>query len=81
MGHLFSGHHVLEVEYARDLNEEFDATMVKVMRFLGVPVHPLCRQLKKQAAAPLNERIQNYDQLRSHFHGTQYAKFFLQEDD
>jgi LPS sulfotransferase NodH len=73
--HAFQGKKMLEVFY-ENLVAEQQAECHRILDFLGVCRRPLVTQMKKQRTRPLREVIENYDELKKHFAGTEWARFF-----
>ncbi|WP_027155853.1 sulfotransferase [Mesorhizobium sp. WSM2561] len=67
--------HVVKYE---DLLGEPSACMAKIWDFLGVAAFELTgtANLKRQEARPLDQTIENFEELRRHFAGGSYAGFF-----
>ncbi|MEI9424261.1 sulfotransferase [Mesorhizobium sp. Cs1299R1N1] len=65
------------VEYENLLGEP-SSCLAKIWDFLGVPAVGLSgtSNLKRQEARPLDETIENFEELRRHFSGGPYASFF-----
>jgi hypothetical protein len=66
---------MLEVFY-ENLVAEQQAECDRILDFLGVCRRPLVTQIKKQRTRPLREVIENYHELKKHFAGTEWARFF-----
>lgn len=63
--------------YYEDLRFHRKETMEKIFRFLSLnPVDKITSSFKKQNKLPLNESIENYYQLKNHFTGTRWEKYF-----
>jgi len=72
----FTGHPVLELEYARDLCAAFPASIARVYSFLGVDPGSGEQRLAQQRSASPAEILTNYAELRDHFRHTAYEGFF-----
>ncbi len=73
---FFSHHPFIEIEYEKDLCQNFHENIFKVQDFLGVPRLSTPILTKKQANLTPRQQISNYDKLKSHFAGTVYSEFF-----
>jgi len=73
----FRNHAVCEVAY-EDLVANPEAVVREICDFLGVPFRPLRSRLAKQATGLPSERLENWNELRDHFQGTQWAPFFVE---
>jgi LPS sulfotransferase NodH len=71
----FSSHSVLSITY-EDLVERRESTLRRVQDHIGVPIHSLATQTRKQQKRPLREVVENYDALRSELSNTPWATFF-----
>jgi LPS sulfotransferase NodH len=69
-------HAMLEIEYERDLCEDFGGTMERIHNFLGVSRRKAQVELAKQRTRSPSEQLENYDELREHFRNTLYEEFF-----
>jgi len=76
---VFQDHQMLEVYYER-LAAERQTECDRTLDFLGVSGRPLTTSMKKQRKSPLREVIDNYDELEEHFAGTEWARFFEEQD-
>ncbi len=73
---LFRGHPFLEVTY-EELTDEPQQVMIAIERFLGLDPHPLRSRFTKQyIARPIRDTLDNYEELRTCFAGTQWETFF-----
>jgi hypothetical protein len=73
---LFREHDKLSVFYEEILSSR-DEVFARAQSFLGVEPRTLTVDLKKQNPDDLRALIENYDQLREAFAGTEYSEFFL----
>jgi LPS sulfotransferase NodH len=71
----FADHRTLEVWY-EDLAADMTAECDRVLEFLGVDRRPLTTSMKKQRRGSPAEVVENFDELRRHFEGTEYAWYF-----
>ena len=62
--------------YYEDLITNTDDELKKILHFLNQDEYELKTSLKKQNPEPLNKLISNYDELKNHFQGTQWSRFF-----
>jgi hypothetical protein len=72
---LFAGHPLLDLEYQKDVADQFDLTMRRIEEFLGVPPLALRKQLEKQSRTPIRERVINYAELHLAVAGTRYEAY------
>lgn len=77
----YSSTSLLEIEYERLLREPA-ACLETACRFLGVPaLQPSgSGALQRLEQRPLNETVENFEDLRRHFAGGPYARFFELDD-
>ncbi|UVK48775.1 sulfotransferase (plasmid) [Mesorhizobium sp. AR07] len=77
VAHAFAPSNVLVIEY-ESLLQEPAACLGAVWDFLGVPGLQLSGRaiLQRQEARPLDETVENFDELRLHFANGPYARFF-----
>jgi hypothetical protein len=73
---LFQEHDKLSVFYEEILSSR-DEVFARAQSFLGVEPRPLTVDLRKQNPDDLRALIENYDELRNAFEGTEYSEFFL----
>jgi hypothetical protein len=73
---LFREHDKLSLFYEEILSSR-DAVFAKAQSFLGVEPRTLTVDLRKQNPDDLRALIENYDELREAFAGTEYSEFFL----
>jgi len=73
---LFGEHDKLTLFYEEILSSR-DEVFARAQSFLGVEPRTLTVDLKKQNPDDLRALIENYDQLREAFAGTEYSEFFL----
>ncbi|MHC5063372.1 MAG: sulfotransferase [Planctomycetota bacterium] len=71
----FSGHPMLEIAY-EDLVADREASNSRILEFLGVENRPMFTGLKKQNTRKLSDAIGNFAELKKHFAGTKWAKYF-----
>ncbi|WP_026187660.1 sulfotransferase [Ensifer sp. BR816] len=81
VAHAYASTSLLEIEYERLLREPA-ACLETAWRFLGVPPLQLsgCATLQRLEKRPLDETVENFEELRDHFAGGPYAKFFELDD-
>ena len=72
---LFAHHPGLEVVY-EDLAADPQRVCECVFRFLGLPPRAVSSRLVKQNTRGLREVVENYDELKAHFAGTQWEGQF-----
>ncbi len=67
----------LEVTYNELIHQQADS-LQRLQQYLEVPVFTqhLTSNLKKQRKKDLSKTIENYTELKTHFHGTQWEHFF-----
>lgn len=71
---LFAGHAMLDLTYEElDLHPEDSFNRVQI--FLGLDPQPVAIALRKQESRTLPEIIENYDELRRRWAGTQWESF------
>lgn len=73
----FASSNIVELEYER-LVREPRLCLERVWEFLGLPVRPVSGRLKlqRQEVRPLDQTVENFDQLRREFKEGPYAKYF-----
>lgn len=73
----FASSNILDLEYEGLLREP-RLCLERVWEFLGVPVQPVCGRVKlqRQEVRPLDQTVENFDQLRREFKEGPYAKYF-----
>lgn len=67
----------LEIYY-EDLVDSFKNEMTKIQQFLGIEPQMLTPVTMKQANQPLAEAIENYEELKLAFKGTQWSSYFIE---
>lgn len=72
---FFGNHPILEVTY-EDLVDHKEQTLAAIQDFLGVERRELTTRIVKIQQQPMSEVIENYDELKAYFAGTEYAVFF-----
>jgi LPS sulfotransferase NodH len=72
---FFSEHPFLEISY-EEVVADYQATLDRTFRFVGVPPVPVTAPYRKQASRSPREQIGNYEALREAFRGTPYETFF-----
>jgi len=72
---LFRDHDKMQVLYEEILSSR-DELFAGAQSFLGVEPQPLTVDLRKQNPDDLRALVENYDELRSAFEGTEYGEFF-----
>ncbi|TCN26983.1 sulfotransferase domain-containing protein [Sinorhizobium americanum] len=77
----FASSRLLEIEYERLLREP-TACLETAWRFLGVPALQLSGSgtLQRLEQRPLDDTVENFEELRRHFAGGPYARFFELDD-
>jgi hypothetical protein len=73
---VFADHPFLELEYQRDLVDDYEDAMQRVWRFLGLPAMPTTPWLVKTATKSPSEQLSNFDELASSFAGRPEARYF-----
>lgn len=63
-----------------DMVDDFDQTIAGVQDFLKVESTPLAPRLVRQRQLPVATSIANYAELATHFSGTEWERFFRQDD-
>lgn len=58
------------------LSSDLEPRLTSVQEFLGVDVKAIAPTLRKQRHGSLRDNIQNFDQLREYFSGTEWESFF-----
>lgn len=71
MNSRIGAHEELEIWY-----EELDQSLQFILEYLGMTNVKLMSYLRKQNPQPLADMIGNYNELRVHFRGSEYEKFF-----
>ncbi|MEM8761747.1 MAG: sulfotransferase [Pseudomonadota bacterium] len=71
----FAGHPSLDLDY-ETLVADPEGQNERLCAFLGVEAHALRQQTVKMDPMPLSERVANFEVLRAHFAGTEWARFF-----
>ncbi|MEX3954001.1 sulfotransferase [Paraburkholderia sp. EG287A] len=73
----FAPENLLTMGYENLLNDPA-ACMEAVQTFLGTSFHPCSHgtTLQRQEVRPLEQTVLNFDELKSHFSGGQYERFF-----
>jgi hypothetical protein len=66
----------LDLEYERDIANNFDRSMVRVFDFLGIPAVPVVKRLLKLARRTPREQLSNFSELAAAFSETPFATFF-----
>ncbi len=72
----FGGHPLLELEYARDLEQGFQVTIERVFALLDLPAVAIQKKLLKLSRRSPREQLSNFHELRAAFADTRYARFF-----
>ncbi|WP_394889851.1 sulfotransferase [Mesorhizobium sp. AaZ16] len=77
VAHSFAPANLLAIEY-ESLLQEPAACLGTVWDFLGVPTLQLSGRaiLQRQEARPLDQTVENFDELRLHFADGPYSRFF-----
>jgi LPS sulfotransferase NodH len=71
----FADHHLMELTY-EELTSNYQMQMRTVQEFLGVEPMELQPMTAKQNPEALSELIVNYEELKTHFSGTEWGVFF-----
>ncbi|MFT0173872.1 sulfotransferase [Paraburkholderia mimosarum] len=73
----FAPENLLSIEYENLLHDPAEC-MEAVQTFLGISVHPCSPRtaLQRQEVRPLEQTVLNFDELKGHFSGGQYERFF-----
>ncbi|WP_085034729.1 sulfotransferase [Ensifer aridi] len=81
VAHSYASTNLLEIEYERLLREPA-ACLERAWQFLGVPALQLSGRsnLQRLENRPLDETVENFEELRRHFAGGPYARFFELDD-
>lgn len=74
---LFKDHPIHRVYY-EDLVANRNQEYAKVLEFLDLPPHTPTSDEKRTLVKPLRESIENYDELKQHFQGTDLEQFFTE---
>lgn len=74
-GNALNGHKTLEVYY-EDLSQNTATECNRIFDFLGVHSQSVNTHMQKQRRRPLEQVIENYNDLKKYFEGTEYARFF-----
>lgn len=74
--HLFAARPKLDLWYERDLLHHFARTLRRVWAFLELDPGPHRVDLIRQAQAPLADQVANYLELKDHFGGTEWERYF-----
>ncbi len=75
MREMWAGHPVHEIAY-EDLIDDFEGGMNSIQEFLDVPVRPLAAGTQKMTLQRPSELIENFGELKDHFAGTKWSRFF-----
>ena len=70
----FSRHSILHLKY-EDLARDFDQATAPIFAWLGVEAGEVKQRTKKQSAGSVAESVSNYDEIQSHFRGTEFESF------
>jgi len=71
----FAGHAMIEVCY-EDMAAQFDCEYRRVLAFLGIEYRPPRIDFKKQRTKHMRNQVENYDELKARFAGTEWESFF-----
>lgn len=66
----------LTTVYYEDIVADWDGSMNKLQALMGVPAETLTMQLRKSIRKPLNEIVENYDEVRAYCRGTAAEVYF-----
>lgn len=72
---LFANHPMMEISYEH-LVDKTKHVLAEAQAFLGLPLQLLNSPLEKQLDKSLPELVTNYVELKAHFSGTPWARFF-----
>lgn len=72
---FFSDHSLLSINY-EDLAADYQKTMVRIQKFLGIPYAQVKPQTYKQSRLPLDQAITNFHELKDRFQGSTWEEFF-----
>lgn len=75
--HSFASTNILELEYERLLRKPH-LCLERIWEFLGLPVRPVSgrARLQRQEVRPLDQTVENFDELRRQFEQGPYAGYF-----
>ncbi len=76
---FFKDHPSFEVIY-EDLAADHQRTMTQIQEFLSVSPHQVEMQTYKQSRRNLSQAIDNYDELKARFKGTEWETFFVEDE-
>lgn len=76
LGNILSRKNTLMLEYSQ-ISTDFQGCMDRVYSFLGVGRISARPMLSKIAQISPDEEILNYQELKNHFQGTAYSKYFI----
>jgi hypothetical protein len=71
----FAGHATFNLWYEQ-LTQDYVNQIGMIQDFLQLERKPLVPLTQKQAKLPLDVQIENYDELKERFAGSQWAEFF-----
>lgn len=74
---LFKDHSIHNIFY-EDLVADRYGEYARVLEFLDLPPHKPTSDEKRTLVKPLRESIENYDELKKHFQGTDLEQFFTE---
>ncbi|MES9905352.1 MAG: hypothetical protein ABW168_22090 [Sedimenticola sp.] len=72
---IFFDHKQMTVYY-EDMCTNFSCEMANIQHFIGVDPMEIRPMTSKQDHRKIKDRVENYDELKEYFSGTQYAVFF-----
>lgn len=70
-----AGREHIEVSYEQ-LSGDDGSQFSRIQHYLGLDPQPMQPHTAKQSRAPLSETVSNYHELRAHFQGTPWARYF-----
>ncbi|MGW8283310.1 MAG: hypothetical protein ACWGON_08440, partial [Gemmatimonadota bacterium] len=74
-GELFKDHEMFDTCY-ETLSEKWQDEFDRILDFLGVRRRILRTRMRKQRSRHLSETIENYEELKAAFSGTEWSAFF-----
>jgi hypothetical protein len=72
----FAAHPILEVQYERDLCDDFSGAIARIQRFVGLRPLSLRPRTRKQAVIPVDRQVSNFVELRAACQHTIGEEFF-----
>lgn len=71
----FQHHETLQVSY-EELRDQRFLALVRIQRFLDVPLHDLSPGTQRNVSPPISWLIENFDELAAYFRSTRWAWYF-----